>query len=43
MHDLTRDTETQRPCPRRLADELFAYFESKRRPLRPRHLHDWLV
>lgn len=43
MLELTRKTESPRPCPRRLADELFAYFESKRRPLRPRHLHDWLV
>jgi hypothetical protein len=43
MTILTRKTDRPRPCPRRIADELRALFEQRRRPLRPRHLHEWLV
>ncbi len=43
MFKLTRNDPPRRRDPRELADELYAYFESKRRPLRPRHIHDCLA
>jgi hypothetical protein len=43
MFKLTRIDLPRRRDPRELADEIYAYFQSKRRPLRPRHLHDCLV